>query len=296
MLDYKLIEALAMVIEEGGFDKASKKLNITQSAVSQRVRMLEENTGRILLTRSTPPAMTPAGTQFLKHYLQVKRLEGDLDAAIASDVAPEHESLAIGLNADSLETWFLKAVSPFLKHNHITLDLRVDDQDETHKMLKNGEVAGCISARKIPVQGCTSTCIGTMTYRLTATPEFIHRFFPQGLTPDAVCHAPAVIFNRKDKLHASILEKIFGKQLHGLPAHYVPSTEKFADFITNSHAYGVIPEEQCKSLLANGDLIDLAPDHAVAVKLYWHCWNIKSTLLNEFGAALEKGFTSTSVP
>ena len=41
MFDYKLIEALAMVAQKGGFDKAARALYITQSAVSQRVKLLE---------------------------------------------------------------------------------------------------------------------------------------------------------------------------------------------------------------------------------------------------------------
>ena len=45
MLDYKLIEALAMVTAEGGFEKAAQSLLITQSAVSQRIKALEELTG-----------------------------------------------------------------------------------------------------------------------------------------------------------------------------------------------------------------------------------------------------------
>ncbi len=290
MLDYKLIEAIAMVIEEGGFDKAAQKLNLTQSAVSQRVRMLEEQTGRILLTRSNPPVPTPAGRQFLKHFLQVKRLEDDLGSILSSATDKKTESLSIGLNADSLETWFVDAIDPFLKDNPITLDIKVDDQEETHKMLKNGEVAGCISSRKMPVQGCTVTHIGTMTYRLVATPCFINYFFPEGLTPEAVKYAPAVIFNRKDNLHSTLLEKIFNKLIKDIPAHYIPSTEKFAEFILNGHAYGVIPDEQSKELIRQGRFVDLAPEIYIPVDLYWHCWNLKSELLDKFTTSLTRGF------
>ena len=58
MFDYKLIEALAMVVREGGFENAARALHITQSAVSQRVKMLEELTGQVLIARTTPPQAT----------------------------------------------------------------------------------------------------------------------------------------------------------------------------------------------------------------------------------------------
>ena len=61
MLDYKLIEAMAAVAREGGFDKAAKALHITQSAVSQRLKLLEEQTGRILIARTTLPGRQRLG-------------------------------------------------------------------------------------------------------------------------------------------------------------------------------------------------------------------------------------------
>ena len=291
MFDYKLIEAIAMVIEEGGFDKAAKKLNITQSAVSQRIRQLEEQTGRVLLTRSTPPVPTTAGSRFLKHFLQVKRLEGDLDKRLKSVSEQKAESLSIGINADSLETWFIDAVNPFLRKNKVLLDVKVDDQDETHKLLKNGEVAGCISARKTPVQGCTATHIGTMVYRLLATPFFINRYFRNGFTIETVKSTPLVIFNRKDNLQSVLLKKIFSKKIEDIPTNYIPSTEKFVAFILNGHAYGAVPDEQSRALINKGTLVELAPGSSISIDLYWHCWNIKSELLEKFTEALSKGLS-----
>ena len=114
MLDYKLLEAMAAVILEGGFDKAARALNLTQSAVSQRVKLLEDQAGRVLLVRTAPPKPTPAGRRYLKHYLQVTRLEGDLTSELAVGGDTAIVSLAVGINADSLATWFPDAIGPFL--------------------------------------------------------------------------------------------------------------------------------------------------------------------------------------
>jgi len=102
MLDNRLIEALALVVQEGGFDKAAKALNITQSAVSQRVKLLEELTGQVLLARTTPPQATLAGRKFLKYYLQVRRLEDDLMGEINQTDNKKFTPIALGVNADSL--------------------------------------------------------------------------------------------------------------------------------------------------------------------------------------------------
>ncbi|MCK4503645.1 MAG: LysR family transcriptional regulator, partial [Desulfuromonadales bacterium] len=98
MLDYKHIEALAKVIQEGGFERAARVLFLTQSAVSQRVRQLEESSGQILISRTTPPRPTPAGKALLKHYQQVKLLEEGLSSELTAAATPEMTTLKIGIN------------------------------------------------------------------------------------------------------------------------------------------------------------------------------------------------------
>ena len=75
MFDYKLLEALGAAVDEGGFEKASRRLHLTQSAVSQRIKVLEESQGQILVTRTTPPVPTARGQELLAHYRRVKLLE-----------------------------------------------------------------------------------------------------------------------------------------------------------------------------------------------------------------------------
>ncbi|MDM8535957.1 LysR family transcriptional regulator ArgP [Desulfobacterales bacterium HSG17] len=288
MLDYKLIEAMAVVIQEGGFDRAAQVLHLTQSAVSQRVKLLEEQTGQVLMARTSPPVPTSAGKQLLRHYLQVKQLEDDLSESFIYSKKDSFISLAIGINADSLATWFFKAVYPFLEKEHVLLDLRIDDQEETFRMLRNGEVTGCISTKVQPIQGCRIDFLGAMNYRLVAAPDFAGQWFPQGLTKESLKKAPAVIFNRKDKLHSKMIEQIFDKNFNQIPAHYIPSSEKFADLIVSGFAYGMLPDWQTLPLLQSGRIIDIAHPYFVSAALYWHCWNLKSRLLENFSGNLVK--------
>ena len=71
MLDYRLVEAFAAVLEERGFERAALRLRITQSAVSQRVKQLEDELGAVLIVRESPPRATQAGERLLRHYRQV---------------------------------------------------------------------------------------------------------------------------------------------------------------------------------------------------------------------------------
>ncbi|WP_321492779.1 LysR family transcriptional regulator ArgP [uncultured Desulfobacter sp.] len=286
MFDYKLIEAMAEVIREGGFDKAAARLCLTQSAVSQRVRQLEEQAGQILLTRTVPPEVTRAGQWFLAHYLKVKHLEENLAGRISPGTEGQSVTLSVGVNADSLTTWFPRAVAPMLADGKLLLDIRVDDQDQTHKFLKNGTVCGCISTLDRALQGCKMFEIGTMAYQLMCTPAFACTWFADGVTTQAVLKAPAVIFNRKDKLHAKMLATVFADVPKDIPVTYVPSSETFVDFIALGLGYGMVPIVQGRHLVRKKVLTALLSGRTIDVRLFWHCWNLKSPLLESFTKAL----------
>jgi LysR family transcriptional regulator (chromosome initiation inhibitor) len=296
MLDYKLLQALAMVVQAGGFDRAATALNLTQSAVSQRVRRLEDQVGQILLARTTPPRPTMVGKRLIKHYHQVAQLEAELAEAADFVGSPGYRSLAIGINADSLATWFMAAVAPCLQGLPLVLDVRVDDQDETHRLLRDGDVAGCISTRATPVQGCRMTALGRMAYRLYATPAFARQFFPQGLTAKAVDAAPALIYNRKDRLLHRLLKSEIKVRTDRFSRHYLPSSEKFVDWIMAGLAYGMLPDQQAAPLAEQGLLIDLRPGAMVDVALYWHCWQVATKSLDILTQALADGARQMLAP
>jgi LysR family transcriptional regulator (chromosome initiation inhibitor) len=48
----------------------------------------------------------------------------------------------------------------------------------------------------------------------------------------------------------------------------------------------VVPELQVRELLQSARLVDIAPGHALLVKLYWHCWNLDSAVLDALTGAL----------
>jgi LysR family transcriptional regulator (chromosome initiation inhibitor) len=182
MLDYKLLEALTAVVEQGGFERAARRLNITQSAVSQRVRLLETTLGQPVLARTQPPSPTSAGPMLLRHARRVELLEAELGCEVQEATqAKGWRTLAVGINADSLATWFVAAVLPLVAQEGITFDVKSDDQERTQDLLRKGEVAGCVSTRETAIQGCRAVFLGVMRYHCACTPEFAERWFPLGL-------------------------------------------------------------------------------------------------------------------
>ncbi len=113
-LDYKLLRALDAVLQEQNFERAARSLHLTQSAISQRIKQLEQQFAEPLLIRSQPLLATPLGQKLLAHYRQVHQLELELAGELTPATPQGPIRISIAVNADSLATWFLPAIAPML--------------------------------------------------------------------------------------------------------------------------------------------------------------------------------------
>ncbi|MNF71358.1 Chromosome initiation inhibitor [compost metagenome] len=278
MFDYKLLSALAAVVEQGGFERAAQILGLSQSAVSQRIKLLEARVGQPVLVRATPPAPTEVGTRLLNHVQQVRLLERDLQRQVpALEEGGMPERLRIALNADSLATWWAAAVGDFCAEQQVLIELVVEDQEVGLKRMRAGEVAACVCAAERPVAGARSLALGAMRYRALASPAFIERHFPRGVTAEALARSPAIVFGPDDLLQHRYLAElgVEGGFIH----HLCPSSEGFVRLAEGGLGWGLVPEQQVGAQLARGELQELIPDHPIDVPLYWHHWRHGGELL-----------------
>lgn len=274
-MDYRGLAALDAVVDYGSFDKAADKLAITQSAVSQRIRILENSCGEVLVVRSQPPQATDAGQRLIAHYRQVKLLE----AALKRRAGPQDDipEIAIAANADSAATWLQEAVAPLMLSGDCLLNIRLDDQDHTLSQLREGRVFACVTSESSRVPGTTATPLGTMRYLCVASPRFAKRWFADGFTADAVRRAPALLFDRKDAILERYVTQKLGR-IKRIPHHSLSSSDGFVRFIEAGLAYGMIPVQQCEAGLKRGRLLDLTPGDGLDVALIWHAWDIQTPL------------------
>lgn len=276
-LDSRQSEAFLSVIDHGSLEQAAQALNLTSSAISQRIKALEMELGNTLLIRSRPCRATAAGQKLVQHLRRVAELEQDLQSEFAGQQSAAI-GIALGVNADSLDSWLLPALAEFLIAENILLDVAIDDQDHTHDLLESGMVLGCISAESQAMRGCQAVPLGIMRYHLVASQAYCQRWLPQGMTREAARLAPVLTFNRKDKLQAQILLAHFGLQENAYPTHYVPATTPYNRAILLGLGWGVIPEVMLKNL-EQDKLVRLMPDYPVDVALYWHHWKVQTPRL-----------------
>jgi LysR family transcriptional regulator (chromosome initiation inhibitor) len=226
MLDPAQLAALAAVHRRGSFELAAAELHVTPSAVSQRIKTLEETTGSLLIRRGSPCTATDTGLRLIRHHDEVTLLESTL-AADLPGLSPGPATLRIAVNADSLATWIIPALAAT---DGFLFDLMIDDQDASQDWLRRGEVVAAITSHPGPLQGCDTIPLGALRYLATAAPAFVSCWFSGGVTAQALSRAPALTFSEKDRLQDRWIARRTGPgRKVTFPSHRLASSQGFVD-------------------------------------------------------------------
>jgi LysR family transcriptional regulator (chromosome initiation inhibitor) len=293
MLDYALLDALGAVVRLGSFDRAARELNVTPSAVSQRVKLLEERVGSVLVKRGQPCIATPPGALLCRHIERVQRLETELGGqmpALPGMLPGKWPTFRMAVNDDSVGNWFIDAIAGFFAEREMLLDLVIDDQDYTAQQLRDGSVQGAVTTQAEPVQGCRSTKLGRMRYLPVCSPAYFDRHFTAGVTRDALRHAPRVDFNQKDQMQKRFMRRITRADLDP-PRHLIPHVAGYLRACLSGMAWGMCPTQMIGPALASGELVELMPGAHIDVDLYWQSWRLSIGWLDDFRVMLQQRAT-----
>lgn len=296
MFDYYQLQALVAVIQKENFVEAAKQLAITQSALSQRIKSLEQKLGTPVLIRANPVRATPLGLELMAHFQKVMLLESSFQSTTHSpEESLAYTSLPIAVNTESLSTWFVDAVEKSAQSGKVVLEILIEDQDRTIDLLKNGKVLGCVSSHKTAPHGCRSYHLGAMEYVLVATKRFTRHHFPKGLDGKSLKSAPAGIFGRHDKIHEEFLVKNFPEfKDHTIPYFFVPSAQGLVELCQRNLFYCLLPEMTVQKQLQSNSLVDLTPKKNFSMNLYWHVWSHEHVHLKNLTEAVLQSFKDHS--
>lgn len=272
MFDYAGLEALAAVVREGSFERAAHKLHITSSAVSQRIKLLEERVGQVLVLRGQPCTGTEAGRRLCLHVEQVSLLENDLrrkNPALVPEGQTALPTLKLAVNADSLSTWFMDAMAAFTQDGNELLDISIDDQDHTAKRLKEGEVMAAVTATGSAITGCNTWPLGRMRYVAVASHEFVAKHLPDGPTAQALACAPMMCYGRKDSLQDQWLQNMGVDGRRNAARHFLPSNQGYTRALELGMGWGMHPIQLIGPDLEQGHMVELCPGRSLNVPMYW---------------------------
>ncbi|MEW2413127.1 LysR family transcriptional regulator ArgP [Streptomyces sp. NPDC046866] len=281
------VRTLLAVVDEGTFDAAAAALHVTPSAVSQRVKALEQRTGRVLLMRTKPVRATESGQVVVRFARQLARLERDARAELGmAQEAGGPVRLPIAVNADSLATWFLPALTRVPQEPPVLFELHREDESHTTALLREGQVMAAVTSSPDPVAGCTVRRLGLARYLPVASPRFADRYLRgAGVMARALQQAPVIVFDRRDVLQDTFVRALTGDAEAGDAGagplrHHVPTSEGFCDAVAAGLGWGLVPEPQAAPLLRSGGLELIVPRRPLDVPLYWQQWKLDSPALS----------------
>ena len=184
--------------------------------------------------------------------------------------------IAIAVNADSMATWF-NAVFDAL--DSVLFDIRIEDQDHSARLLREGAVMGAVTTERTPVPGCRVQPLGVMRYVPVAGAAYAQRYLRDGFTADAVAATPSLAWNRDDALQDMLVRKAFRRRIVR-PVHYVPTAEGFAAAVRAGLGWGMFPESLASAHIADGSFVRISDVH-LDVPLFWQCWKLDSPMVED---------------
>jgi LysR family transcriptional regulator (chromosome initiation inhibitor) len=248
-------------------------MHVTPSAVSQRIKALEQQVGQVLVVREKPCRATEAGMPLLRLAVQTAMLESEALAETRGSESAVQSRVAIAVNADSMSTWF-KVVLGRLPE--VLFDIRIEDQDHSARLLREGAVMGAVTTERNPVPGCRVQSLGVMRYVPVASADYVERYLPNGFTAEAA-QAPSLAWNRNDTLQDTLLRRVFRRNI-ARSVHYVPTAEGFGAAVRAGLGWGMYPEQLAAPALADGSFVRISGAH-LDVPLFWQCWKINSPMV-----------------
>lgn len=292
------LATFAAIVDEGSFEGAARRLHITPSAVSQRVKAMEQRVGSVLLQRSRPVEVTAAGTTILRIARQLDRLVDDAARELGGGPAGG-AVIPIVVNADSLATWFVPALVRAARETGARFEVIRADETMSTEQLRRGEAMAAVTAVREPVPGCTSTRLGVDRYYAVASPGFVAEHFPEGVSAETLQRAPMVEFDRHDAFQQRYIRRVSRARIDP-PRHFVPSSAEFVRAIELGLGWGMVPELQFLEPLAAGRLIalDARPGagadelpggrSVIEMPLFWQRWNLSSPVLDRLSSIVAK--------
>ncbi|GAA1730000.1 LysR family transcriptional regulator ArgP [Aeromicrobium alkaliterrae] len=277
-MDPDLAVTVAAVVDEGTLDGAARRLHLTPSALSQRVKTLEEQLGQRLLVRSRPVRATAAGETVVRFARRYETLAHEAQHELGLGGSTPRTRIAVAVNADSLAAWFLEPVARFAQTHDVEVEMHRHDQDRTVDLLESGAVLAAVTSQSTPVAGCRSTPLGSMVFAAMASPAWIDRWAPEGITTDALARAPRIDYDRHDGLQLAWL-RAQGVHSPDAPRHLVPSTHDITRAVELGLGWALVPQTQAEPLVTSGRLVPLGGPEVPAA-FFWQCWKGGSALLD----------------
>ncbi len=271
-MDIRQLETFVWIARLGRMTEACKRLNVTQSTLSMRIRALEADLRVPLFDRSHKRlTLTAKGRDLVRHAEKIVSAMQHVRLYVADPTA-EFGTIRIGMSEFVALSWgpqLLRRVSK--QFPNVLIDLEVGVPGALIEQLMAGQLDTLLATVPVkPGPPITVTPLGAVAFSWMASPSL---GLPKRLiTPEQLKDLPYISYDGRRSLFFPVLQQWFAD--HGVSMQRVNVCNSLAtsiSLIVEGLGVGVLPDIYCAPLIKARKLQVLKTDYKVQHEYYAMC-------------------------
>lgn len=278
------LQAFVAVVENKTVHSAANALNLTQTAVTQRIRNLEVQLKTTLFIRSRRGMeLTKEGEALLRYCHSVRALEGETLAQIAGLGVSSEIEISIAGPSSIMRSRIVPNLMNFTKtYVNTLLHFIFDDSDDLQQKLRSGVYDFAVMTADNITQEMAEKKMQPENYILVCTSSWVNRSLDDILKNEHI-----IDFYPSDKMTFNYLEHFDLLDLANKSRHFVNNIDSMADLVINGMGYTTLTKDIAEKYLLAQQLIVL--NQAKIFEYQPHLvWYPRLEMPNYFSDLIEK--------
>lgn len=263
------LQAFVSIVKNGTVHGAAAELNLTQTAVTQRIRVIESELKTTLFTRSRKGMLlTQEGQSLLRYCKGAIDLEGEALSAITK--AGINQSIFLSLAGPTsvmTSRIIYQTVDYYRQWSQVNLNLIITDTDDRLSLVKSGQATMAIVAPETVPHELDSKMLKPDKYVLVASSQWKGRRLTDILENEKI-----IDFYENDQTTLNYLKKYDLISKIKKPRLFVNNNEAIIKMFSSGVGFGTLTQEIAKPHIESGDLIVLNGAHVMEdpLALIWY--------------------------
>lgn len=248
-----LIESFEAIVRLGTAHAAAKELGVTQTAITQRIKALEEGLKVTLFLRSRKGmVITEEGKALLQYQKNILEAEGDLVSKMTGDDRQEVSLTIVGPTSAISTRVADNCAEIYSKYPFLRLHLQSEDHKDLVAMVKRGEADFAIVPPSSVPNEVHSKMLKPDRYLLVATADWKGRELKEILMNERI-----IDFYESDLTSLNYLKKFELDSYTKRSRLFVNQNEALIKYLVQGVGIGTLTESVAKPYLDSGSLVKL---------------------------------------
>lgn len=251
-MDLRFVETFVWVARLQNITRTAETLFLTQSAVSNRIAVLETEVGMALVDRRDRQfRLTPAGEKFLdhaEHLLAIQhRIKRDLGKTSQAPIA-----LRLGVIETVSHTWLIQLMEWLREKNpNIQYELNVEMTPALHQQFRRGGLDLLFSAESVAGKGTKNEKLLPMEMVFVGHKSLAEK---GRLSIATILASELITFQRNSQPHQALVQALTGQGAGDKRLHSVSVISAMVKLVESGFGLATLPREAALALAAKHDI------------------------------------------